>query len=211
MCMKRFMDIIGGFIGCLMTGILFLFLAPAIYLKSPGPVFFRQKRAGLNGRPFVIYKFRSMYPNADAVKEALSSENRIRGGRMFKLSDDPRIIGSGKKDRHGRPKGIGHFIRRTSLDEFPQFFNVLKGEMSLVGTRPPTMDEWERYNPEERFRLKMRPGITGLWQVSGRSRITDFDQVLSLDRYYIEHWSLLLDMKILLKTLKVILTRDGAL
>ena len=129
---------------------------------------------------------------------------------MFKMDDDPRIIGSEKKGRDGKPKGIGNFIRNTSLDEFPQFFNVLKGDMSLIGTRPPTVDEWNRYDPQHRIRMSAKPGITGMWQVSGRSKITDFEEVVALDRYYIEHWSLWLDLKILLKTVMVVLRHEGA-
>ena len=129
---------------------------------------------------------------------------------MFKMDDDPRIIGSEKKGKNGKPKGIGNFIRNTSIDEFPQFVNVLKGDMSLVGTRPPTVDEWNHYDPLHRVRMSAKPGITGLWQVSGRSKITDFDQVVALDKQYIENWSLWLDLKILLKTVMVVLRHDGA-
>ena len=129
---------------------------------------------------------------------------------MFKMDDDPRIIGSEKKGKDGKPKGIGNFIRNTSLDEFPQFFNVLKGDMSLVGTRPPTIDEWNNYAPRHRARMAVKPGITGMWQVSGRSKITDFEQVVALDKKYLENWSPLLDIRILLKTVKVVLNHDGA-
>ena len=129
---------------------------------------------------------------------------------MFKMDDDPRIIGSEKKDKKGRPAGIGNFIRRTSLDEFPQFFNVLKGEMSLVGTRPPTLDEWEKYDLHHRVRMSIKPGITGLWQISGRSDITDFEEVVRLDREYIQNWSIWLDLKILFKTVGVVLRHEGA-
>ena len=131
-------------------------------------------------------------------------------GLMFKMDDDPRIIGSEKKDKNGRPKGIGNFIRRTSIDEFPQFINVVMGNMSLVGWRPCTKNEWEQYNLEHRSRAGMKPGITGMWQVSGRSEITDFDEVVKLDQEYIENWSLLLDMKILLKTVCVVVKGQGA-
>ena len=129
---------------------------------------------------------------------------------MFKMDDDPRIIGSEKKDKNGKPKGIGNFIRRTSLDEFPQFWNVLKGEMSLVGTRPPTLDEWEKYDLHHRVRMSIKPGLTGLWQISGRSDITDFEEVVRLDREYIETWSVELDFQILLKTVSVVLKHEGA-
>ena len=142
--LKRLMDIVGSIIGCIITGILFIFVAPAIKRASPGPVFFTQERVGKNGKIIKIHKFRSMYPDADVDKEALLERNKVRDGMMFKVEDDPRIIGNGKYDRKGRPKGVGHFIRRRSIDEFPQFFDVLRGDMSIVGTRPPTLDEWNR-------------------------------------------------------------------
>ncbi len=157
-----------------------------------------------------MYKFRSMYMDAEKRKQELMEKNRISGGLMFKMDDDPRIIGSEKKGRDGKPKGIGNFIRNTSLDEFPQFFNVLKGDMSLVGTRPPTLDEWSHYAPHHRLRMSTKPGITGLWQISGRSDITDFEQVIQLDRRYIEYWSLWWDIKILFKTVKVVFRHKGA-
>lgn len=208
--LKRLMDIIGGLAGTIVTGILFLFVAPAIYIKSPGPIFFKQRRVGMNGKYFYMYKFRSMYMDAEKRKAELMAQNKIQGGLMFKMDDDPRIIGSEKKGKNGKPKGIGNFIRNTSIDEFPQFVNVLKGDMSLVGTRPPTVDEWNHYDPLHRVRMSAKPGITGLWQVSGRSKITDFDQVVALDKQYIENWSLWLDLKILLKTVMVVLRHDGA-
>lgn len=208
---KRMMDIAGGVVGCLITAMLFLFLAPMIYISSPGPAIFSQIRIGQNGRQFKLYKFRSMYMDAEQKKRELEAQNKIQGNPlMFKMDCDPRVIGNGKRNRHGNPKGIGHFIRRTSLDEFPQFWNVLKGEMSLVGTRPPTVDEWERYDPRHRIRMTIKPGITGLWQGSGRSRITDFDEVVRLDKEYIKNWSLGLDCKIILKTFWAVFTRDGA-
>lgn len=208
---KRCMDIAGGLVGCLITGVLFLFIGPMIYISSPGPVFFSQIRIGQSGRQFKLYKFRSMYTDAEQRKKELLEQNKIQGSPlMFKMDCDPRVIGSGKKSRRGHPRGIGHFIRRTSLDEFPQFFNVLKGEMSLVGTRPPTVDEWELYDLHHRIRMAIKPGLTGMWQVSGRSKITDFNEVVGLDTEYIKNWSLGLDCKILLKTLCVIFKRDGA-
>ena len=207
---KRFVDILAGCVGVLATGLIFLFVAPAIYIQSPGPIFFAQPRIGQNGRVFKMYKFRSMYMDAEKRKAELMEKNKIQGGLMFKMDDDPRIIGSERKGRDGRPKGIGNFIRNTSLDEFPQFFNVLKGDMSLVGTRPPTVDEWNQYDPHHRVRMSAKPGITGMWQVSGRSKITDFDQVVALDQYYIEHWSLWLDMKIVARTILVVLKHEGA-
>ena len=196
---KRLMDIAGGLVGCIFTGIINIFIAPIIKVKSPGPVFFSQVRMGKNGKPFKIYKFRSMYMDAEERKKELMEKNNIKDGLMFKMDDDPRII-----------KGIGHFIRKTSLDEFPQFWNILKGDMSLVGTRPPTMDEWDKYELHHRRRLAIKPGLTGMWQVSGRSEITDFEEVVELDTKYIEQWSIGLDIKILFKTVTVVFTGSGA-
>ena len=207
---KRIMDIAGGIVGCILTGIVFIFIAPIIYKESPGPIFFTQKRIGKNGKPFNMYKFRSMYMDAEERKIALMAQNKVQDGMMFKMDDDPRIIGSEKKDKNGKPIGIGNFIRRTSLDEFPQFWNVLKGEMSLVGTRPPTLDEWEKYDLHHRVRMSIKPGITGLWQISGRSEITDFEEVVRLDREYIQNWSPELDFQILFKTVSVVLKHEGA-
>ena len=207
---KRIMDIAGGIVGCLLTLVLCVFIGPAIYIQSPGPIFFKQKRIGQNGKQFYMYKFRSMYMDAEERKKALMEQNNIADGMMFKMDDDPRIIGSEKKDKNGNPRGIGNFIRRTSIDEFPQFFNVLKGEMSLVGTRPPTLDEWEKYDLHHRVRMSIKPGITGLWQISGRSDITDFEEVVKLDRDYIQNWSIWLDFKILFKTVGVVLKHEGA-
>ena len=208
---KRGMDIAGGILGCLMTCILFLILAPAIQIASPGPVFFTQERVGRNGKRFKIYKFRSMYLDAEKRKKELMDQNRHGDGLMFKMEGDPRIIGC-KVLPDGRvKKGLGNFMRDYSLDEFPQFFNVLKGDMSLVGTRPPTVDEWERYEPHHRARLAVRPGITGLWQVSGRSKITDFEEVVKLDTKYITEWSMGMDFRILLRTVRVVFGRDGAM
>ena len=197
--MKRAIDILGGIVGCIFTGILTIILAPCIYIASPGPIFFSQYRIGKNGKKFKIYKFRSMYMDAEARKAELMEQNQVKDGMMFKMDDDPRII-----------KGIGHFIRDYSIDELPQLWNVLKGEMSLIGTRPPTVDEYEKYNYHHKIRLAIKPGITGMWQVSGRSNITDFEQVVELDASYITNWSLGLDFKILLKTIKVVLQKDGA-
>lgn len=208
---KRMVDIIGGIIGCLITVILFLILAPIILIQSPGPVFFSQERVGKNGKKFKIYKFRSMYPDAEEQKEEMRKENHMEDDLMFKVHFDRRIIGS-KQMPDGRiKKGIGNYIREYSLDEFPQFFNVLKGDMSLVGTRPPTVDEWERYKLHHRARLAVKPGITGLWQVSGRSDIMDFEEVVALDTKYISEWSMGLDFRILLRTIKVVLKREGAM
>ena len=206
---KRVLDIIGGIVGCLITLIIFIFIAPIFFIKSPGPIFFKQTRIGRNGKKFKMYKFRSMYMDAEERKKEYMAQNKM-DGLMFKMDDDPRIIGSEKKGKDGKPKGIGNFIRNTSLDEFPQFFNVLKGDMSLVGTRPPTVDEWEQYDLKHRVRMSIKPGITGLWQISGRSKITDFDEVVRLDSEYIQNWDLGSDIKIILKTIVVVLKRDGA-
>ena len=208
---KRMLDIAGGIVGCLITGILTVILGPLIYIQSPGPIFFSQIRVGKNGKPFKMYKLRSMYPDAEARKAELMKDNRISDGLMFKLDADPRIIGCKICPDGTVKKGLGNFMRDFSLDEFPQFYNVLKGELSLVGTRPPTVDEWEKYHYHHRARLSIKPGITGLWQVSGRSEITDFEQVVELDKKYIREWNLGLDLKILLKTVLVVLGRRGAM
>ena len=207
---KRSMDIIGSLAGLMVTALLCVFIAPAIYIKSPGPIFFKQKRVGQNGKLFYMYKFRSMYMDAEKRKAELMAQNKIQDGMMFKMDDDPRIIGSEKKGKDGKPRGIGNFIRKTSLDEFPQFLNVLKGDMSLVGTRPPTLDEWEKYAPHHRARMAVRPGITGMWQVSGRSEITDFEEVVMLDRMYLQNWTPMLDIELLFRTVMIVLKRDGA-
>ena len=208
---KRVLDIAGGVVGCIITLILFIFLGPAIYIRSPGPIFFAQERIGKNGKRFKMYKFRSMYMDAEERKKELMKENRVKDGMMFKLEWDPRIIGCKKLPDGTMKKGIGNYIRDLSLDEFPQFFNVLKGDMSLVGTRPPTIDEWEKYELRHRARLAIKPGVTGMWQVSGRSNITDFEEVVKLDREYINQWSIGLDIKILLKTVMVVLRKDGSM
>ena len=209
--LKRLMDIVGGLIGSLITLILTIPVGLAIFLSDPGPIFFKQTRIGENGKKFQMYKFRSMYLDAEARKQQLAVETGQEDMLMFKMEHDPRIIGQ-KQLRNGKwKKGIGGWIRDLSLDEFPQFFNVLKGDMSLVGTRPPTVDEWERYEPFHRSRMSTRPGITGLWQVSGRSKIRDFDTVVRLDREYIENWSLKKDIHILFKTVWVVLARRGAM
>lgn len=206
---KRAADILGGIVGCIFTAILVVFIGPAIYMKSPGPIFFTQDRVGKNGKIFRLYKFRSMYLDAEDRKAELMDQNKMQG-LMFKMDDDPRIIGSEKKGRDGKPRGIGNFIRNTSLDEFPQFWNVLKGDMSLVGTRPPTLQEFEQYSLHHRARMTIRPGITGMWQVSGRSEITDFEEVVRLDKEYIENWSMSLDVKIILKTIIIVVKGRGA-
>ena len=208
---KRLMDIVGGLVGCLMTAVAFIFVAPLIYIQSPGPIFFTQERVGYNGKRFKIYKFRSMYLDAEELKAALMRENKMSDGKMFKLDFDPRVIGNRILPDGRRKKGIGDFIRRTSIDELPQFFNVLKGDMSIVGTRPPLIDEVEQYELHHRARLAIKPGITGLWQVSGRSNITDFEEVVALDTQYISEWNIGLDIRILLKTVMVVLKEDGSM
>lgn len=205
--LKRMIDICAGLTGCLMTVLLTAIVGPMIYLKSPGPIFFAQERIGKNGKRFKMYKFRSMYMDAEERKKELMKQNRVQDGLMFKMENDPRIIGSEK----GPGKGIGNFIRKTSIDEFPQFWNVLKGEMSLVGTRPPTIDEWVKYDLHHRARLAVKPGITGMWQVSGRSDITDFEEVVRLDTGYIENWSIGLDIRILLQTVKAVFKGEGSM
>ena len=195
--LKRSLDILGGLVGVCITIVAAIFVGPIIYLQSPGPIFFKQERMGKNGRSFQIYKFRSMYMDAEERKKELMAENKM-DGLMFKMDNDPRII------------PIGRFIRKFSIDELPQFFNVLIGDMSLVGTRPPTKDEFEQYSLHHRGRLSSKPGITGLWQVSGRSDITDFEEVVRLDTEYIANWSLSEDIKILWKTVMMVVTGKGA-
>ena len=194
---KRLFDITGGLVGCFLTLLIGLFVAPAILIESPGPIFFSQIRVGKNGRRFRIYKFRSMYPDAEERKLELLAQNEM-DGYMFKIKDDPRIT------------KVGKFLRKTSLDEFPQFFNILKGDMSLVGTRPPTEDEFLQYEGRHKRRLALKSGLTGLWQVSGRSDIKNFEEVVKMDLDYIDNWSFLLDIKILLKTFWVVLMNRGS-
>lgn len=194
---KRLIDILGGVVGLFIMIPIMILVAPAIKMESKGPVFFSQMRIGKNGRRFKIYKLRSMYQDADLRKKELLDKNEMNG-YMFKMRNDPRIT------------KVGKFIRKTSIDELPQFINVIKGEMSLVGTRPPTIDEYERYETLHRRRISIKPGITGLWQISGRSTITSFSEVVKLDLEYIDHWSLGLDIKILIKTIFVVLFGRGA-
>ena len=209
--LKRLMDIAGGLVGCIMTGIIFVFVAPAIYIASPGPIFFSQERVGKNGKKFKMYKFRSMYMDAEERKAELMKDNKLGDGKMFKLDFDPRVIGNKILPDGTHKTGIGDFIRRTSLDEFPQFFNVLKGDMSIIGTRPPLISETNLYELHHRARLAIKPGITGMWQVSGRSDITDFEEVVRLDKEYIENWNIGMDIKILFKTVLVVFKKDGSM
>lgn len=209
--LKRLMDIAGGLVGCILTGIICIFVGPAIYLASPGPIFFAQERVGKNGKKFKMYKFRSMYMDAEERKAELMKDNKLGDGKMFKLDFDPRVIGNKILPDGTHKTGIGDFIRRTSLDEFPQFFNVLKGDMSIIGTRPPLISETNLYELHHRARLAIKPGITGMWQVSGRSDITDFEEVVRLDKEYIENWNIGMDIKILFKTVLVVFKKDGSM
>lgn len=194
---KRIFDVIGSLIGCIISTPIILITAIPLLKESPGPLFFKQQRIGKNGRIFNIYKLRSMYVDAEERKKALMEQNKMEGF-MFKMDNDPRIT------------KVGRFIRKYSIDELPQFFNVLKGDMSLVGTRPPTIDEFEKYESHHKRRLSLKPGITGIWQVSGRSNIVDFEEVVKMDCEYIDKWSIWLDIKILIKTVGVVLTHKGA-
>jgi lipopolysaccharide/colanic/teichoic acid biosynthesis glycosyltransferase len=192
---KRLLDILGAIVGLFITGILFIPLAIAIKLDSPGPVLFSQVRCGLHGRTFKIWKFRSMVAQAEQKKHLVKNE---ANGHIFKNENDPRVT------------KIGSFLRRTSLDEFPQFWNVLKGDMSLVGTRPPTIDEVSRYKPHHFSRLNVKPGITGEWQTKGRSKVKNFEDIVALDLAYQRKWSFLYDLSIIFLTIYVVLARKGA-
>lgn len=195
---KRVMDYLGGLVGCALLALIYVPVALAIRLDSPGPVFFTQPRVGRNGRIFSIYKFRTMSADAESCKATLMAANEMNGA-LFKIADDPRVT------------RVGRFLRRSSLDEIPQFINVLKGEMSLVGPRPPTPDEVSCYATHQCRRLSVRPGITGLWQVSGRSNVKDFEHTVELDLAYIDGWRFWDDITILLRTLLVVIRGDGAL
>ncbi|MBE9189011.1 sugar transferase [Gloeocapsopsis crepidinum LEGE 06123] len=192
---KRSLDIIGSIVGLLILAIVFVPVAIAIKLDSPGPIFFRQERYGLHGRKFHIRKFRSMVVNAEQLKSLVSNE---ASGLIFKNQRDPRIT------------RVGRFLRSSSLDELPQFWNVLVGDMSLVGTRPPTGDEVAQYNERHWQRLNVKPGITGEWQVSGRSSVKDFEEVVNLDLRYQQQWYPLYDLEIIVKTIYVIFAKVGA-
>ena len=194
--LKRMIDILGSIVGLFICGLVGIILVPLIK-RDGGPAIFVQERVGTNGRKFKFYKFRSMRVDAEELKASLMEENTMEGG-MFKVENDPRIT------------PIGRIIRKTSLDELPQFWNVLKGDMSLVGTRPPTVDEYETYTPEQKKRLSFKPGITGLWQISGRSNIKNFDDVVKLDVAYIDEWTIWKDIEILIKTIKVVFKKEGA-
>ncbi len=191
---KRAMDIAGALVGLGLTAILFVVVAIAIKLEDGGPIFFVQTRCSWLGKPFKIWKFRSMVTDAEARKREVA--NKVEGP-LFKNDNDPRIT------------RIGRFLRRTSLDEFPQFWNVLKGDMSLVGTRPPTPDEIAQYNVSEWQRLNVKPGMTGEWQVNGRSSVTSFEQVVQLDLQYQRKWSLMYDIQLIVKTVLVLFSKES--
>ncbi len=195
--LKRTLDIIGSLVGCVLSIPIIAIVAIPLKLESPGPLVFKQRRVGRNGRIFYIHKLRSMYIDAEERKKELMAQNEMNG-LMFKMQDDPRIT------------KVGKFIRKTSIDELPQFFDVLRGDMSLVGTRPPTLDEYKQYESHHKRRLSMKPGITGLWQVSGRSNIEDFEDVVRLDVEYIDNWTIWSDIKILFKTVWVVFAGRGA-
>jgi lipopolysaccharide/colanic/teichoic acid biosynthesis glycosyltransferase len=192
---KRCIDIIGALVGLMLTAAVFLPIAIALYLDNPGPILYRQLRCGFRGKPFHIWKFRSMVVNAEQLQHTIANQ---ANGCIFKNEHDPRVT------------RVGHFLRRTSLDELPQFWNVLMGNMSLVGTRPPTAREVERYNARHWQRLEVKPGITGEWQVNGRSKVLDFENIVSLDLRYLQRWSIAYDLKLILKTIQVVIHRDGA-
>ncbi|MBR8826854.1 MAG: sugar transferase [Gomphosphaeria aponina SAG 52.96 = DSM 107014] len=192
---KRLIDIVGGLVGLGITLILLIPIAIAMQFDSPGPIFYCQTRCGVNGKPFRIWKFRSMVVNADKQKHLVKNEAK---GYIFKNENDPRIT------------RVGKILRKTSLDEFPQFWNVLTGDMSLVGTRPPTPDEVEQYAPHHFARLRVKPGITGEWQVKGRSNVKDFEEIVKMDLAYQQQWTPLYDLSLIMKTIRVVLARKGA-
>lgn len=193
---KRIMDVIGSSILLVLLSPLLLALALLVKLSSPGPIFYRWYVMGEGGYPFVGYKFRSMYINADEVKHQLAHLNEMRGP-MFKITRDPRIT------------PLGRWIRKYSLDELPQLYSVLKGDMSLVGPRPPLVNEFEMFTSYQKQKMAVKPGLTCLWQVNGRNEISDFDEWVRLDLKYIRNWSLWLDIVILLKTVVVVLAGSG--
>lgn len=194
--LKRTLDILGAVVGLVLTAMVLPLIALAIRLDSPGPIFYRHERIGLGGQPFWMYKFRSMCVDAEVLKHLVANEHQ--DPRLFKNKRDPRIT------------RVGAFLRRSSLDELPQFWNVLKGEMSLVGTRPPLPQEVALYEAHHWQRLVVKPGMTGLWQVSGRSSIADFDRVVALDLAYQKEWSVRLDLLLLVRTIQLIFGNRGA-
>lgn len=192
---KRILDILGAIIGLAITGIIAVPIAVAMWLDDPGAIFYSQTRCGLKGKTFKIWKFRSMIADAERKKHLV--ENKARG-HIFKNENDPRIT------------KVGRFLRRTSLDEFPQFWNVLQGDMSLVGTRPPTIDEVAMYEDRHFQRLSVKPGITGEWQVRGRSEVLDFEDIVRMDLDYQKKWSFFYDLDLIIRTVVVVLARKGA-
>lgn len=191
---KRLIDITGALAGLVITAILFIPIAIAVKLDSPGPILFSQTRCGLLGKRFRLWKFRSMVTDAEALKTQVKNQAK---GPIFKNESDPRIT------------RVGRFLRRTSLDELPQFWQVLKGDMSLVGTRPPTPDEVDQYTVSQWRRLDVKPGMTGEWQTNGRSQIYNFEDVVQLDLRYQQSWSPMYDLKLILKTLVCLLQRNN--
>ncbi len=192
---KRLLDIIGALIGLVVTAIIAVPIAIAIKLDDPGPVLYSQIRCGVKGKTFRVWKFRSMIVNAEQLQHLVNNQAQ---GNIFKNKNDPRIT------------RVGRFLRRTSLDELPQFWNVLKGDMSLVGTRPPTVEEVMNYKTHHWERLNTKPGMTGEWQANGRSSITDFEDIVRMDLAYQQKWSVIYDLKLILKTLMVVAKKDGA-
>jgi lipopolysaccharide/colanic/teichoic acid biosynthesis glycosyltransferase len=192
---KRLLDIIGALVGLAITAILMIPIAIAIQLEHPGPIFYSQIRCGVRGKPFRLWKFRSMVVNAHRLQHLVHNQAK---GNIFKNKNDPRVT------------RVGRFLRRTSLDELPQFWNVLKGDMSLVGTRPPTLEEVMSYQKHHWERLNIKPGMTGEWQAHGRSSVTDFEEIVRMDIAYQKKWSIAYDLKLILKTLRVVVCKDGA-
>jgi exopolysaccharide biosynthesis polyprenyl glycosylphosphotransferase len=196
--LKQLIDFVGALVMLVVFAIPLAAVALLVKVTSPGPIFFRQQRSGLNGRPFTLYKFRTMVTNAEQLKHELAAMNEM-SGPVFKMTEDPRVTPPGK------------WLRRYSIDEFPQLFNVLRGEMSLVGPRPLPVDEVKRFNDlAHRRRLSVKPGLTCLWQVYGRNDVSDFKDWVRLDLEYIDNWSLWLDLKILIRTVPAVLIGTGA-
>jgi exopolysaccharide biosynthesis polyprenyl glycosylphosphotransferase len=196
LAIKRLIDVVGALVLLILLAPVFLVTAAAVKLSSPGPVFFKQWRVGERGRPFLMWKFRSMYVGAERERDVLAATNGVRTP-VFKIRDDPRVT------------PVGRFIRRTSIDELPQLWNVLRGEMSLVGPRPPLIEEFLRFGPRERSRCAVRPGLTCIWQVSGRSDL-DFETWVEYDLRYIREWRLTLDLVLLARTVPAVLGCRGA-
>lgn len=192
---KRLIDIAGAIVGLGLTAVVAIPVVLATLVDNPGPIFYTQVRCGLNGRKFRIWKFRSMVVGADKMKHLVANQAT---GHIFKNDNDPRIT------------KVGRFLRRTSLDELPQFWNVLMGDMSLVGTRPPTLDEVAQYDGHHWQRLKVKPGMTGEWQVNGRSTVKDFEDIVKMDLDYQYKWSISYDMHLIWKTIAVVLNKSGA-